>query len=293
MSTNRDRQRAAARSRLEREMADRAEQSRLRRRRNTTIAAGAGALVVVLIAAWLVVALTGGDEKKDAASANPSGSAGAPGACAWQPLVNPSASAAPDPELAKNTKDVGKPPTTGEARTGTQTMTLDTSVGTIKIEVDTAHAPCTAESFTYLASKKFFDNTTCHRLVLQSIYVLQCGDPFGTGYGGPSYRYAEENLPTGKRPAYGEGVVAMANNGQPASTGSQFFIVYKDIAQLDANYTVVGKVTEGLDLVKKVAEAGVVPDPSAPAADPSAGPSEGKPKTEVRIKSLTMSAPTP
>jgi len=292
VTTNRDRQRAAARARLEREMAVRAEQSRLRRRRNTTIAAGAGALIVVLAAAWVVVALTSDGDKKSQAGADPSGSA-TPTSCTWQPLVDPSASASPDPELAKNTKDVGKPPATGEARTGTQTMTLDTTVGTIKIEVDTAHAPCTAESFTYLASKKFFDNSTCHRLVLQSIYVLQCGDPFGTGYGGPSYRYAEENLPTGHRPTYGEGVVAMANNGQPASTGSQFFIVYKDIAQLDANYTVIGKVTEGLDLIKKVAEAGVIPDPSAAAADPSTPPSEGKPKTEVRIKSLTMSAATP
>ncbi|MGI5237571.1 peptidylprolyl isomerase [Dactylosporangium sp. CA-139066] len=286
MTTNRDRQRAAARAKLEREMTVRAEQSRLRRRRNTTIAAGAGALIVLLAAAWVVVAVTSGD-KDEQAGASPSASA-TPTSCSWLPLVDPSSSASADPELAKNTKDVGKPPATGEARTGTQTMTLDTSVGTIKIEVDTAHAPCAAESFTYLASKKFFDDSICHRLVLQSVYVLQCGDPFGTGYGGPSYRYAEENLPTGKRPAYGEGVVAMANNGQPASTGSQFFIVYKDIAQLDPNYTVIGRVTEGLDLVKKVAEAGVQAEPSA---DPSAAASEGKPKTEVRIKSLTMSAP--
>jgi peptidyl-prolyl cis-trans isomerase B (cyclophilin B) len=290
VTTNRDRQRAAAR--LQREMTVRAEESRARRRRNTTIAAGVGALVVVLAGVLVVVALTSDGDKKSQAGADPSGSA-TPTSCTWQPLVDPSASASADPELAKNTKDVGKPPATGEARTGTQTMTMDTTVGTIKIEVDTAHAPCTAESFTYLASKKFFDNSTCHRLVLQSIYVLQCGDPFGTGYGGPSYRYAEENLPTGHRPTYGEGVVAMANNGQPASTGSQFFIVYKDIAELDANYTVVGRVTEGLDLIKKVAEAGVIPDPSAAAADPSTPPSEGKPKTEVRIKSLTMSAPTP
>jgi peptidyl-prolyl cis-trans isomerase B (cyclophilin B) len=290
VTTNRDRQRAAARARLEREMAVRAEQSRIRRRRNTTIAAGAGALIVLLAAAWVVVALNSDDGKKDQAGATPSGSA-TPTSCTWQPLVDPSASASPDPELAKNTKDVGKPPTSGEARTGTQTMTLDTSIGTVKIEVDTAHAPCAAESFTYLASKKFFDDTICHRLVLQSIYVLQCGDPFATGYGGPAYRYAEENLPTGKRPAYGEGVVALANNGQPASTGSQFFIVYKDIGQLDPNYTVIGKVTEGLDLIKKVAEAGVQADPSAgPSAPPAA---EGKPKTEVRIKSLTMSPPKP
>lgn len=290
MTTNRDRQRAAARARLEREMAVRAEQSRLRRRRNTTIAAGAGALVVLLAAAWVVVAMTSDKSKKNtAAAASPSASA-TPTSCQWLPVVDPSASTPPDAQTVKNIKDVGMPPATGEARTGTQTMTLDTSVGTVKIEVDTAHAPCTAESFTYLASKKFFDNTTCHRLVVQSIYVLQCGDPSATGYGGPSYRYAEENLPTGKRPAYGEGVVAMANNGQPASTGSQFFIVYKDIAQLDANYTVIGKVTEGLDLIKKVADAGVVAEPSA---DPSAPAAEGKPKTEVKINSLTMSAPTP
>ncbi|WP_432837065.1 peptidylprolyl isomerase [Dactylosporangium sp. CA-092794] len=289
MTTNRDRQRAAARSRLEREMALRAEQSRLRRRRNTTIAAGAGALIVLLAAAWVVVAVTSDDSKGTEAAASPSTSA-TPTSCTWLPAIDPSASPAPDPEVQKATKDVGMPPASGEARTGTQTMTLDTSVGTVKIEVDTAHAPCTAESFTYLASKKFFDDTVCHRLVVQSIYVLQCGDPSATGYGGPSYRYAEENLPTDKRPAYGEGVVAMANNGQPASTGSQFFIVYKDIAQLDPNYTVIGRVTEGLDLIKKVADAGVIADPSA---DPSAPPSEGKPKTEVRIKSLTMSAPTP
>ncbi|GAA3267778.1 MULTISPECIES: peptidylprolyl isomerase [Dactylosporangium] len=288
MTTNRDRQRAAARARLEREMAERAEQSRGRRRRNTIIAAGAGALIVVLAAAWVVIALTGDDKKQ--AAADPSASA-TPTKCTWLPLVDPSASASPDPETAKNTKDVGTPPATGEARTGTQTMTLDTSVGTVKIEVDTAHAPCAAESFTYLASKNFFNDSICHRLVVQNIYVLQCGDPSGTGYGGPSYRYAEENLPTGKRPAYGRGVVAMANTGQPASTGSQFFIVYKDIAKLDANYTVIGRVTEGLDLIQKVADAGVIPDPSAPAPDPSTGPSDGKPKTEVRIKSLTMSAP--
>ncbi|MEV8515690.1 peptidylprolyl isomerase [Dactylosporangium sp. NPDC051484] len=289
MTTNRDRQRAAARVRLEREMAVRAEQSRVRRRRNTTIAAGTGALIVLLAAAWVVVALTSDNGKQNEAAAEPSPSATATH-CDWLPMVDPSASASADPEVAKNIKDVGKPPATGEARTGSQTMTLDTSVGTIKVDVDTAHAPCTAASFTYLASKKFFDDSICHRLVLQNVYVLQCGDPFASGYGGPSYRFAEENLPTGKRPAYGEGVVAMANNGQPASTNSQFFIVYKDIAELPANYTVVGRVTEGLDLVKKVAEAGVVADPSA---EPSGAPSEGKPKTEVRIKSLTMSAPTP
>ena len=78
-----------------------------------------------------------------------------------------------------------------------------------------AHAPCAAESFTYLAGKKFFDNSICHRMVTSGIYVLQCGDPSATGTGGPDYRYNEENLPTNKRPAYPEGVVAIANGENP------------------------------------------------------------------------------
>ncbi|GAA3242217.1 peptidylprolyl isomerase [Dactylosporangium siamense] len=283
MTSNRDRQRAAARARLEREMADRAERSASRRRRNTTIAATAGGLVILLGVAWLVIVLTKGDDKA-APSASASGSA-APTNCTWLPLVDPSAS--PAPEIPKEVKDVGTPPTSGEPRTGSQTMTMDTSVGTIKIKVDTANAPCAAASFTYLASKKFFDGSKCHRLVTQSIYVLQCGDPSGTSLGGPTYRYAEENLPTGRRPAYTEGMVAIAKTQNPASSGSQFFIVYKDIESLDANYTVLGRVTEGLDLVKKVAEAGTAPDPSA---DPAAGGGDGAPKTEVKINALTMSA---
>jgi peptidyl-prolyl cis-trans isomerase B (cyclophilin B) len=95
----------------------------------------------------------------------------------------------------------------------------------------------------------------------------------------------EENLPVGKRPVYAEGVVAMAKGSEPASTSSQFFIVYKDIDNaLQPDYTVVGRITEGLDLVKKVAEGGVTPlDPSKP--------DDGTPKTEMKILTLTMSAP--
>ncbi|GAB3857394.1 peptidylprolyl isomerase [Dactylosporangium cerinum] len=267
-------------------MADRAERSASRRRRNTTIAATAGGLVVLLGVAWLVVVMTKGDDKTEPSAA--SSASAAPTSCTWLPLVDPSAS--PAPEIPKEVKDVGTPPTSGEPRTGSQTMTMDTSVGTIKIKVDTANAPCAAASFTYLASKKFFDGSKCHRLVTQSIYVLQCGDPSGTSLGGPTYRYAEENLPTGRRPAYTEGMVAIAKTQNPASSGSQFFIVYKDIESLSADYTVLGRVTEGLDLVKKVAEAGTVPDPAA-SGDPAAAASgDGAPKTEVKINSLTMSA---
>ncbi len=282
MATNRERQqRAAARARLEREMTVRAEAAQKRRRTQAVIGAGAAVLVVV-VGVVLLVTLTGSDKKKSStAGASPSTSA-SPTGCVWKPKVDPSASPAAAPPPG-SVKDVGTPPASGEPRSGTQTMTLTLNVGTVEVEVDTAHAPCTAASFTYLAGKKFFDNTPCHRLVTEGIYVLQCGDPSGTGAGGPSYEFADENLPTDKRPAYPAGTVAMANAGA-GTNGSQFFIVYKDVDQLPPNYTVWGKVTKGLDVVQKVADAGVTP------ADPS-NPGDGKPKMAVNIQSLTMSAP--
>jgi peptidyl-prolyl cis-trans isomerase B (cyclophilin B) len=228
------------------------------------------------------VTLTGNDKKKSKTASPGASTSATPTGCSWKPKVDPSASPAPAPPPG-SIKDVGTPPATGEPRTGSQTMTITMNVGTVEVQVDTAHAPCTAASFTYLAGKKFFDNTPCHRLTTSGIYVLQCGDPSGTGAGGPSYEFADENLPTDKRPAYAAGTVAMANAGA-GTNGSQFFIVYKDLDQLPPNYTVWGKVTKGLDVVQKVADAGVTP------ADQS-NPGDGKPKTAVTIESLTVTAP--
>jgi peptidyl-prolyl cis-trans isomerase B (cyclophilin B) len=279
MTSNRDRQRANARARLERDMAERAERRRKSRRTQTAIAIGAGSLVVIVGVVWVVVALAG--DKKKTPSASPSGSA-APTSCKWNPLVDPSAS--PKPSLPATIKNVGTPPAAGEPRSGSQVMTMNTNLGAVKIEVDTAKAPCAAESFTYLAGKKFFDNTKCHRMVTSGIYVLQCGDPSASGTGGPTYRFNEENLPTDKRPAYPEGAVALAKTQEPGTSGSQFFIVYKD-SELPADYTILGRVTEGLDIIKKVAAAGVIPDPQAQNAG------DGAPKMEVKVQTLTMSAP--
>jgi peptidyl-prolyl cis-trans isomerase B (cyclophilin B) len=278
VTSNRERQqRAAARARLEREMTLRAEAAQRRRRSQAVIGAGV-AVVLVIVGVVLLVTLTGkGKKSKTAASASAT-----PTSCSWKPRIDPSAS--PAAQAPPGVKDVGTPAATGEPRSGTQTMTITMNVGTVEVQVDTAHAPCTAASFTYLASKKFFDDTPCHRLTTSGIYVLQCGDPSGTGTGGPSYEFADENLPTGKRPAYPAGTVAMANAGA-GTNGSQFFIVYKDIDQLPPNYTILGKVTKGLDVIQKIADAGVNP------TDPS-NPGDGKPKTTTTIQSLTMSAPT-
>jgi len=182
--------------------------------------------------------------------------------------------------------DVGTPPT-NVPNVGTQTLTMNTNLGAITATVDLAKTPCTGAAFNYLASKKFWDGTKCHRLVTQGIHVLQCGDPSakGKGYrptdgtGGPSFKYAEENLPTGKTPPYPVGTLAMAKTQAPGSTGSQFFFVYGD-TQLDPSYTVLGTVTKGMDIVNTVAKAG---------SDNSGQKGDGHPKKELDIKTLTMS----
>jgi peptidyl-prolyl cis-trans isomerase B (cyclophilin B) len=266
-------QRAAARARLEQQMAVRLEAAHQRRRRQTLIGAIAAVLVVLGGVVWIVMATAGGSKKNTpTAAATPSANAAA-AACTWKPV----------PAGNPNAKNVGTPPASGEPRSGTSVMTIDTNVGVIKADIDRQHAPCTTASFAYLAGKKFFDGSSCHRLTTQGIYVLQCGDPSGTGQGGPSYQYANENLPTGKRPAYPAGTIAMANAG-PDTNGSQFFIVYKD-TELPADYTVFGTITEGLDVVQKVAAAGVT-------TAAGGNPGDGAPKMKVTIKSLTVSEPT-
>ncbi|MCD0443282.1 peptidylprolyl isomerase [Glycomyces sp. A-F 0318] len=146
-------------------------------------------------------------------------------------------------------------------------MTVVTNLGTITADIDTAGAPCTAGSFTFLAMQGYFDDQQCHRLTTDGIWVLQCGDPdaraaieAGTpemaGAGSPGYSFAEENLPVEAEGNYPAGTLAMANAGA-GTTGSQLFIVYEDTT-LPADYTILGQVTSGLDIVEQVAAAGAM-----------------------------------
>lgn len=280
MTSNRDRdRRAAARARLEREMALRADAARQRRRTQTIIAGGAAALVLVGAIVWIAIAVGGDGENADPTVApDASGSVSAsPTSCDYKPLVDPSSSASAEP-LPASVKEVGKPEA-NVPRSGKQVMTINTNLGEIAIEMDLAKTPCTAGSFAYLAGKKFFDNTKCHRLVAD-IGALQCGDPGGDGTGGPTYRYGDENLPVNRRPAYPEGAVAMANAG-PDTNGSQFFFVFKD-SPLQAQYSLFGKITKGMDIIKKVAEGG---DDGAYAQQAGGG----RPKTEIVFQTVTVS----
>ncbi|GAA3342692.1 peptidylprolyl isomerase [Amorphoplanes nipponensis] len=272
MSSIKDRQRAAARARLEKEMAERATAARKRRQRQAIIGSALAVVVIAGVAVWIVAALGDDDKKSTSAAAPPPGTV----ACTWIPE---------DGSTGSKVKDVGTP-ALNAPNMGRSTLTMDTNLGAITAAVDMSKAPCTAEAFTYLSSKKFWDNTKCHRLTTAGIKVLQCGDPTATGKGwrqsdgsgGPSFRYAEENLPTNAKPAYPKGTLAMAKTSEPSTTGSQFFIVYED-TDLPPDYTVVGTITKGLDIVESVAKAG---------SDNANGQGDGHPKKEITIKTLTM-----
>ena len=158
-----------------------------------------------------------------------------------------------------------------------RTITLTTNCGDIQIEASGTSAPLTVISMSYLANRGFFDNSPCHRLTTQGIFVLQCGDPSGSGSGGPAYTAPDENLPKGSGNIYPAGSVAMANTG-PNTNGSQFFIVYEDNSKLAAKYTLWGRVVKGLEIVKAVAAVG---------SDNSYGPGDGLPNQAIVIERAT------
>jgi cyclophilin family peptidyl-prolyl cis-trans isomerase len=138
---------------------------------------------------------------------------------------------------------------------------VTTNKGAFTIEFDAKAAPITVNNFVVLARYHYFDNTICHR-ILQD-FVAQCGDPTGTGGGGPGYTIADE-LPA--QGAYKVGSLAMANTGQPNTGGSQLFIITgAGGAALPPSYSLFGQVTDGLDTtVKAIAAAAAPADPQPP-----------------------------
>jgi peptidyl-prolyl cis-trans isomerase B (cyclophilin B) len=156
-----------------------------------------------------------------------------------------------------------------------RTFTFETNCGNIVITTVGAKAPITITQLSTLAKRGYFDNSLCHRLTTQGLYVLQCGDPTATGSGGPNFTYGDENLPAETVNNYPAGTVAMANSG-PGTNGSQFFLVFADTT-LGANYTIWGTITQGLDIVKAIAKAGV-----------KGGGADGPPKQTIAIIRVTV-----
>ncbi|MFJ7130096.1 peptidylprolyl isomerase [Streptomyces sp. NPDC098101] len=264
MVSSDQRRRQLAREKYVRQQQRREEKRRKDRRRNTVIAS---VLAVVLAsggAVYASVALSDDGSKK--------GSDNAAGDTPTTPAPSPSGkeSENPEPKLTVDPK-------------ASYDMALKTNAGDITITMDASKTPRTVNSFKHLADKKYFDGSKCHRLTTQNIFVLQCGDPQGTGSGGPGYTIPDENLDAlGKAGADGSvtfpaGTVAMANTGQPGTGGSQFFLVYKD-TKLPPTYTPFGKIdAAGLKAVQEVAAAGV-----------EGGAGDGAPKKAVTIEKATV-----
>jgi cyclophilin family peptidyl-prolyl cis-trans isomerase len=139
-------------------------------------------------------------------------------------------------------------------------VTLTTTEGEITVELDTTNTPITANNFAFLAKDGFYDNTIFHRALAG--FMIQGGDPTGTGTGSPGYRFADEYL----EGEYKRGTIAMANSG-PGTNGSQFFVMHADYA-LPNNYVIFGMVTEGLETVDAIAAAEVQPNSSGEPSSP-------------------------
>ena len=195
-------------------------------------------------------------------------------------LVATSVVATPQADAAK----IVCKPTTAKARTPLKTtppqqvakvlpknLTLKTNCGDVVIALD-PKAPFTVTQISALVRAGYYNKTLCHREAVSGFYMLQCGDPTGTGSGDPGFSYGDENLPTGKSLGYPAGTVAMANSG-PNTNGSQFFLVFGDSPNLGPAYTVWGKITKGIDVLKFIATKGV--------KDPSG---IGEPKIKVAIE---------
>lgn len=230
---------------------------------------------VLVLAAGTLAACGGGEGGTSAA--DPAASTGA--TASSSPSDTGAASSAScdyAPDGAPATQ-VDPPPATPTV-TGSVTGTIETSIGTLNITLDADAAPCTVGSFVSLAQQGYFDDTPCHRLVTDGIHVLQCGDPTGSGTGGPGYTVPDELAQT---TGYPDGVLAMANTGSPNTGGSQFFIVYGPTPLDPPTYTVFGSVdAAGVDTIAKAAKAGT---------DGAFGsPSDGHPNTPVQISKVTV-----
>lgn len=185
---------------------------------------------------------------------------------------------ATESEPTQTNSDLVPDPSLSENRTWTGSLNLnDQPIG---LELYGDLAPQATANFVSLVKSGYFEGVSCHRLTTAGIYVLQCGDPDGTGSGGPGYNFGPiENAPLDDM--YGEGVLAMARvGGNGYSMGSQFFIVYGQsqiLSDAAGGYTVFGKVTSGLDSVKAIAEAGT--------AD---GSSDGAPINAVSLSGISV-----
>jgi cyclophilin family peptidyl-prolyl cis-trans isomerase len=210
-------------------------------------------VIAVGIVAAILISRSGGSSDSDSSTSAKTGANG----CKQVETPAPKSVSLPKPEQTVKA---------GEELTAV----VQTSCGTFEIELDTKQAPITTNSFAYLAEEGFYDDLSFHRIVPE--FVIQGGDPLGDGTGDPGYKVVEKppaNL------AYTKGVVAMAKSSAepPGTSGSQFYVVTGADAGLPPEYALVGKVSEGLDVVETIGKLGTP---------------EEKPKQTVLIEKITI-----
>ncbi|WP_447036286.1 peptidylprolyl isomerase [Streptomyces sp. DSM 118878] len=272
MVSNDQRRRQLAREKFERQQQRRESARRRARMRNAVIASALAVVLAGGAVSYVAGAFDGdGGTKDDEAAAQPTSTP-------KDPCEKPA------PGKVKPL-DFDKEPALTVDKSADYTMTLKTTCGDIGLDLSAAKAPHTVNSFNFLVNKGYLDHTACHRLTTGGIYVLQCGDPKGTGKGGPGYSIPDENLKDKrlKGNVYPAGTVAMANqyNAQTKkgrdSGGSQFFLVYQD-SQLPPHYTPFGTISDsGMKVLKKIADAGE-----------STGQGDGSPNATVVIDKATV-----
>jgi peptidyl-prolyl cis-trans isomerase B (cyclophilin B) len=245
----------------------RREQDKRRKRDNVlAISGGAAATVIALVLQLTVFSSNPTEEEFAAAQAG---------------LASPSASPSPTPSASPSNGENIPKPETAAGRTFTGELKLN--AGTLGVELDGTKAPQAAAVFKSLADQNFYAGLACHRLTTGGTFgVLQCGSKSGDGNGNPAYTWGPlENTPADNK--YPAGTIAVARtSGNAYGNGTQFFIVYKDTtipADAAGGYTVVGKVTSGLDVVSGIAAAGLKPGDN---------PTDGAPAEPVTIDSFSL-----
>ena len=217
--------------------------------------------MLLVIGGFVGVSLAVNKDGKTVASGQPTGQVTAqPTSAATTPAA--SVAGCVTPPKVPTDKRTGTLPDKKTAAGKTFIATVTTNCGVIRMELDGTKAPQTVASFLGLAKSGYWADSPCHRLTTAGIFVLQCGDPTGTGSGSPGYGFGVENAPADF--TFAPGTLAMARSTDPNSNGGQFFIVYKKTVLQDATgYSIFGKITSGMDIVDKIAAAGATqPDAS-------------------------------
>ncbi len=250
MSSKKQQRKAVARAKYEAYL-ERKTLQRRRHRRNQMIV---GAVVTVAVISGVVIWSAGVFED---------------GSVSADTSASPTPTSSDDQMSFKQAKQVltkGKP----------ATATLATNHGDITIKLATDAAPKNSNSLAFLAEQGYYDGTNCHRLTAADpLWVLQCGDTLGDGTSTPGYTTPDENLPKEGDDNYPLGTVAMAEP-QGGKAGAQFFLVYKD-STLPANFTIVGQIASGMDVIKRIAAAGV-----------EGGGTDGAPAKPITLESVTI-----